>query len=177
MITEFGATPPLHRRFNEATAMRHVRNRYSRMRQQIANQVVVLQQDRAFRRLCQEYYGKGYPDWVVLSAIVNVMMNQKAQESGHDILSFGTNRQLVTEVLDRLSDTVYSPRLFHRTIMDSSIGMHCMIALQTYGFSPRRNDFDTAVVEKFLRERMRHFDFDLPHEPIFGDPPGNWPTE
>ena len=68
MITGYGAKPPLHRRFNEGAAIEYVRNRYRHMRQQITNQVHMLQQDPSFCRRCQEYYARGYPDWVILSA-------------------------------------------------------------------------------------------------------------
>jgi hypothetical protein len=172
MSSATGATPPLHRRFNERESISYIRNRYHICREKIAKQVEALQQDAAFREKCQGYYQRGYKDWVIASAIFNCMLNWRMRELG---LVRTEDQQRFPELQNMLRDVVYPTSRFLGEDMDSHIQIHCVTALNTYGFELRRRDFKPDVVEKFLRERMRHFDFDLPHSPLFGEPPGNWP--
>ena len=174
MNSATGSTVPLHRRFDEQAAIGYIRNRYRNCRERIAEQVEALQQDAAFREKCQEYYEKGYKDWVIVSVIFNCMINWKAQELGLGLSLEQAQKEFI-EARNMLRHIVYPTSQFLREDMDFQIQMHCVTALITYGFEPRRKDFKPNAVEKFLRERMRHFDFDLPHDPLFGDPPGNWP--
>lgn len=175
MNSTIGVRPPLHRRFDGKTAMQHICNRYRHCRQKIVNQVRALQQDELFRKKCQSYYENGYKDWVILTAILNCMLNWKAKEVGLTISSEEDPKRFL-ELQQTLQDTVYPPLRFLGTEFDFQIRvMHPTTALKTYGFELRRRDFKPEVVEKFLRERMKHFDFDLPHKPLFGEPPGDWP--
>ena len=173
MNSDAGIKPPLHRRFDEDKALEFIRNRYRHCRDKIAKQVEVLQKDAAFREKCKEYYKRGYKDWVILTAILNCMINYKVQELGL-ILPSEEVRNKFLELSAMLQNAVYPTKKFLEDI-DLQIGFHSILALNTYGFRPRRKDFNPDVVEKFLRERMRHFDFDLSHEPLFGEPPGSWP--
>jgi len=173
MNSDTGIKPPLHRRFDENKALDFIRNRYFQCRKKIAKQVEVLQKDTAFREKCKEYYKRGYKDWVILSAIFNCMINFKAQELGLN-LSSEEDRDKILELSNMLQNTVYPTNKFLKD-MDVQIKLHSILALNTYGFELRRKDFKPDVVERFLRERMRHFDFDLPHEPLFSEPPGSWP--
>lgn len=175
MSSATGVSPPLHRRFDEKAAMRYIRNRYHHCREKIAKQVKVLQEDTSFRRKCQSFYEKGYKDWVILTAIMNCVLNWKAKEIGLTVSPEEDPKQFL-ELQHTLRDTVYPSRRFLGEDMIFQIQvMHGITALKTYGFELRRRDFKPEVVEKFLRERMKHFDFDLPHNPLFGEPPGDWP--
>lgn len=173
MNSDTGIKPPLHRRFDQNKALEFICNRYRHCRNKIAKQVEVLQKDPTFREKCREYYKKGYKDWVILTAILNCMINFKAQEMSLN-LSSEKIRNKFLKLPNVLQDTVYPTKKFLEN-MDFQIQMHSILALNTYGFKPRRKDFKPEVVEKFLRERMRHFDFDIPHESLFGEPTGNWP--
>jgi hypothetical protein len=154
-------------------AREQVRHRYDALRARIPSQVAALQLDKDFRSLCKLYYGKGYKDWVILSAVINCMLNWQAQRH-LDLRDAGDRARLPTMAND-LNDTVYPAWRFTQEEMDRAVAGHNMAVLLRYGFEPRRADFQPKTVEKFLRERMRHFEADLPHEPLFGDPPGSWP--
>jgi hypothetical protein len=173
MNSDTGIKPPLHRRFDKNRAMEFIRNRYRHCRNKIAKQVEVLQKDAAFREKCKEYYKRGYKDWVILTTILNCMINFKIQELGLKLPSEEVRNKYL-ELSNMLQNTVYPTNKFLEN-MDLQIKFHSILALNTYGFELRRKDFKPDVVEKFLRERMRHFDFDLPHKPLFGEPPGSWP--
>lgn len=173
-----GSTPPLHKRFDEKKAIVHIRNRYRQIREKISKQIESLQQNRAFREKCQGYYSRGYKDWVICSAIFNCMLNWKAQEDGLKLNppSSSVDSQSFLELQNKLSGIVYPADRFLGKDMSVHLDVvHNVTVLKSYGFELRRKDFKPDVVEKFLRERMKHFDFDLPHDPLFGEPPGHWP--
>lgn len=74
--------PPLHRRFDEATALRLIQKRYENCKKWLPNQVKELQQYEAFRRQCKGHYARGYKDWIILGAIYNLVLNWRAEELG-----------------------------------------------------------------------------------------------
>jgi len=174
MNLKTGIKRPLHRRFDEKKALEFIRNRYRHCRSKIAKQIEVLQQDKVFQEKCKEYYKKGYKDWVIVSAVLNCMINLKAREIG---LSLSSKKDLerLLKLSNMLRNTVY-PTIMILEDLDSQVKLHSVYALNTYAFKLRRKDFNPDVVENFLRERMRHFDFDLPHAPLFGKPLGSWPV-
>lgn len=176
MTSGYGTTLPLHRRFDEAKAMEHISNRYLKMRHQISEQVAALQKDETFLRECSSFYKRGYPDWIMLSGIVGRMLQLRSQELGLKALSVASNPALQQELLNSLVGRVYPASFFYGDHFSQQVSAHILSSLRTYGFTCRRTDFQPEAVEKFLRERMRHFEFDLKHEQLFGDPPGAWPN-
>lgn len=176
MKSSIGPNPPLHRRFNENESREHICNRYSTLRNILAKQVEVLQQNESFRDRCNYYYGKGYKDWVILSAIHNCMMNWKAGELGLTFLE--ADQELFHDLTNQIKDAVYPVDRFLGEDFDNAIKIYCFTCLRTYGFVLRLGAITPEIaenIEKFLRERMRHFELDLPHNPIFGEPLGDWP--
>ena len=75
----------------------------------------------------------------------------------------------------KLDNTTFPTWRFMDEDMAHQMQIHGLIVLQSYGFELRRPNFRPEVVERFLRERMNHFELDLPHRPLFGEPPGDWP--
>jgi len=175
MTSGTGVKPPLHRRFDKEVAMHHIRNRYRELRKTISRQVGMLQKDSAFCKKCQGYYERGYKDWVIVGAIFNCMLNWKARDLGVK-LPDEKEKQKVIELRESIHDAVYPTERFLGPDLDLHVKAHSIYALKSYGFEMRRRDFKPEVVEKFLRERMKHFDFDFSHNPLFGDPPGDWPS-
>jgi hypothetical protein len=51
------------------------------------------------------------------------------------------------------------------------------MALASYGFELRQRTIQPEAVERFLRERLNHYEMDLPHRALFGDKPGTWPKQ
>ena len=175
MTSTTGVTPPLRRRFSERKSRQLIRERYEQFRKRIPEQVRRLQQDAGFRDLCVDYYARGYPDWVILGSVLSCMASWKLRRDGFDAHDPHKSERM-RELTDGLTGASYPPWLFTREEMDRVMAAQNAAMLLTYGFEPPRCSFDAAVVERFLRARMRHFEFDLPHSPLFGTPPGDWPT-
>lgn len=169
-----GAKPPLHRRFDEARSLELIRNRYSNLRTRIPSQVANLQADTEFTELCKSYYGRGYRDWLIVSAIFNSMLNWVADKHKWNP-DLPIAPQKLAEIGHNMSDISFPTWRFEKDRMDIMINMHNASSLTSYGFQPRRSDFRPEIVERFLRERMRHFELDIPHHPLFGVPSGEWP--
>jgi hypothetical protein len=172
-----GPNPPLHRRFNEQESIEYIRNRYRHFHETISKQVEALQHEGAFLNKCKIYYEKGYKDWVILSAIFNRMMNLKAKELGITLDSEEHLKQFL-ELRNLIQDAIYPADLFLGEELDTLFEINNFTCLKTYGFDFRQKSITPetrACIERFLRDRMKHFEFDLHHSPLFGETPGNWP--
>jgi len=145
------------------------------LREEISDQVKALQVDERFLQRCEEFYGKGYKDWHILGAIFNFMLNHKLREMGNTLRTkeeFEKSKQ----VPKQLRGIVLPVEKFLTTEMEFMFTNHAMTCLGRYGFEERAGvGLASAPVIKFLRERMRHFDLDIPHPPMFGRPPSGWP--
>lgn len=168
-------TAPVHSRYSPQLAKKFTRNRYKTFKSSIARQVTLLQADVRFRKKCLSYYERGLPDWVILGGMMNLMINLLGKNSGIVPSNPAAAKRLMA-MQERLPETVLPVEEFLGDELDMFINIFNLSCLKTYGFTPRRPDLNPEVVEKFLRERMRHFDFDFGHAPLFGEPPGEWPA-
>jgi hypothetical protein len=174
MTSITGSTAPLHRRFDEKDSLRQIRNRYLGLREEISEQVKPLQADERFLKRCEEFYGNGYKDWHILAAVLNLMLNQKLRDTGNTLRTreeFERSKQLPNQ----LRGSVYPVELFLTEELDFMFVNHALTCLRRHGFEERGFGLSTKPAIKFLRERMRHFDLDIPHPPMFGLPPNDWP--
>lgn len=167
--------PPLHSRFNEAEAVAAVSRRYVALREMVSAQVAALQGCSEFQLQCARYYERGIPDWVIVNSIASRLLFIRVTEGGKRAPRSGE----VEEVF-RAGGSILAGVLpcseFLGEVFERQLGVDQMAMLKGYGFVPRRRYVGLGVIERFLRERMRHFDFDLPHAALFGRPPGSWPT-
>lgn len=175
MTSTTGIVPPLHRRFDESKALEQIRNRYRLLREKISRQVTALQADSGFRIHCKSLYAKGYKDWMLIAVIYNVILNVYLQENGIDLLNKKAAEKAMRDFMGRQITDVYPAALFLGEEFERCLKTFQMTVLVTWGFHPRARLLKPDVVEKFLRERMRHFDLDFPHRPLFGDELGEWP--
>ena len=174
MTSETG--PPLHRKFDERKAMEHIKNRYQTCNERIsAGQILLLQASDAFRGKCAHFYDRGYPDWVILMGAFNTLVNHSLQNSQVDLTDPTAARTAMEEISTSGVFESVEPEIFCSDLFDRSLHSFFMSAMQVWGFQPRGHGMNVMVVEEFLRLRMRFFDFDLPHERMFGMPPGDWP--
>lgn len=170
-----GGIPPLHRRFNEASSLSFIINRYTRLRPILELQVKLLQDDIESRIVMRSFYDDGYKDWHLTSAIYNMRMNIEAERLG---ISFDTEpSQAEMERIETvITQSPEVPSFFTDTShITTALRTFDIISLRTYGFELRRPDYHYEAVQHFLRQRMKHYDLDLPHQPLFGKPPGRWP--
>jgi len=177
MISSVGPIPPLHRKYNENTSIVFIKNRYINLHNIIEEQVKLLQHDESFCNQCVSYYKKGYKDWVIVSTIHNCIMNWKANEIGLP-LHMIEDREEVKKLVNLPQSVVYPSSLFLGDEFEKNIKIFNLTCLRTYGFELRQSTITPKIegsIERFLRERMNHFNLDIPHDPLFGKPPGEWP--
>jgi hypothetical protein len=174
MTSTTGSIAPLHRRFDEADSIRQIKDRYIGLKTRIALQVALLQKDDGFLARCVEYYDRGYKDWHILAAVLNYMLNREAQRRGFGWLPEDVSRR--KRLINELSNVTLPAEEFSGREFEVHFSGHAMTCLQAYGFDCRNRRINDATIEKFLRYRMRHFDLDIPHLPMFARPPGDWPV-
>jgi hypothetical protein len=167
----------LHRKFNEADSLEQIRNRYRSFKQLLGRQVEALQKSPFFLTLARQFYADGYKDWHILAAVFNLRLNLEMRRLGLDIMDGMQNRDTVKMVSEIVEHSVEPAE----RIIEAQAEMVRMFfvsdatCLRTYGFELRRPDVRPEVLQRFLRERMRHYDLDVEHSNLFGDPLGEWP--
>lgn len=174
MTSTIGSKAPLHRRFDETDSIRQIKDRYIGLKTRIAPQTTLLQKDEGFLARCVGYYGRGYKDWHILAAVLNYMLNREGQGLGFGWRAEDVSRR--QKLIDELPNVLLPAPEFSGREFEMHFSGHAMTCLQAYGFEPRNRRVNDATIEKFLRDRMRHFELDIPHAPMFGRPPGDWPV-
>lgn len=176
MTERTGPRPPIHRRFNEADSLAQISRRYRHFRQYFTEQISLCQSSETFRSLIQKrFYLNGYKDWLVLSVMYNLRMNWEGRRLGIEMgPQFAANVEMLTEIVHRTTEPVqrfldagHEMEIAH-TVFDAT-------CLRSYGFEFRRHDFHPDAVRAFLRDRMRHYELDMQHTQLFGEPPGELP--
>jgi len=165
---------PLHKRYNVIDSLRYIRNRYIGMKGKFSRQLKVLQSDEDFLDRCAKWYEEGYKDWHILSAILNQMMHLEGMRRNLDLTTKWGSEQY-RKLPDEMKTLVFPPSHFSNEEMERAFQLHALTCLQTYGFEGRTAQIDMNAVIRFLRNRMRHFDHDIPHAQMFARPPAAWP--
>ena len=170
---------PLHRRAGGADASEAVRNRYRQAQQTASAQVQALQSAEAFVEEAQQWYAIGCRDWFITSVILNIMLNLRIHELGVDLRHAEARRDVETrtsQLTSAVAGRVFPSHLFCGPAFTRMVGIFELTALRSAGFELRVSPIDPELARTFLRERLDFHAFDLPHAPLFGRPPGSWPT-
>lgn len=175
MTSTTGLKPPLHRRFNEEKSLEYIRNRYVGMKGKFDGQLAVLQTDDAFLSRCEKLYADGYKDWHILSAIYNRVLMLESTRRAID-LHTEAGREEHKNLSKEVMTSTFPPECFDGVEWDMAFKMHALTCLATYGFEPRSRAVRPDAIVAFLRERMRHFELDIPHELMFARPCARWPN-
>jgi len=174
MTSITGSTAPLHRKFDEQDSLRQIRNRYIGLQEQISEQVSVLQSDERFLERCECYYREGYKDWHILAAVYNLVANKRGQDLKIELRT-REDAERFKDAAKNLKGVLYPAENFLTPELDFMFVNHALTCLLPYGFEERGVGLRAEPVIKFLRERMKHFELDIPHAPMFGHPPNDWP--
>jgi hypothetical protein len=175
MTSIIGGSPPLHRRFDESKSIELIQNRYRNLQPILARQVEVLQKDVESRIVFRDFYDQGFKDWHLVSAVFNIRMNwyygdfQFAMENPPDSDKLNEIKEIISLFTEPPS------RFANAGLIEQALRIFDATVLMSHGFHCRRSDYKHEAVRNFLRNRMRHYDLDIPHQPLFGKPPGNWP--
>jgi len=174
MTSTIGSKPPLHRRFNKAQSLKQIRSRYLGLKGKFDAQLAVLRSDDDFLRRCEKLYADGYKDWHILSAILNRLLMLEGRRRRIDLATV-EGRDAQVALMKETFTCVFPPAEFDGPEWDMTFKMHALTCLRTYGFEERTRTVQPAAIVKFLRDRMRHFDLDIPHTPMFSGPNVPWP--
>jgi hypothetical protein len=98
------------------------------MREDIADQVKLLQADERFLVRCDEFYKAGYKDWHILTAIFNFMLHLKNQEIDN-LLKTREDRERSKETPKLLKGSQYPVEKFLATEMEMHFTVHALTCL------------------------------------------------
>lgn len=168
---------PLHCRAQNADPRIAVRNRYRKAHEIAFKQVAALQRSLEFLTEARDWYGRGYKDWTLVSAITNGMWNAVANERGL-MPTYREQRPIAFDpkaLVAAARGRVFPTEMFLGKNLEGLMFAFEAAALRTYGFEPRSPYMEKVTLRSFLRERLAFYEFDFKHAPLFGDPPGHWP--
>jgi hypothetical protein len=136
-------------------------------------QIRALQADERFLDQCASHYQRGYKDWHIIGAISNAMLNLYARKRG---IEMGPeNEARVVALSTELKDVLIPVECFLGEKFERYFTVHLFTCMKQWGFEGRGAGYEVKVIEKFMRERMKHFDTDVEHAPMFVRPPSWWP--
>lgn len=170
--------PPVHFRYNESQVVEVVTKRYQMMAEKLPRkQITNLQRSEGFVLQCEGLYQEGFKDWVLLMAIWNVFFSVELERSG-----FGNARSEDLGVFfKKFSEMkLKTPLPVEYFLGDRFRFQVCGYegaVLMSLGFHMRVKRHSPETVHRFLRDRMRMYDFDVPHDALFSNPPGKWPFQ
>jgi hypothetical protein len=165
---------PLHSRFDEREALETAEARYRVIRERIPSQVRLLQDSPGFRTQCRTYYEEGRPDWSILLALYSSALILAASQRAQQTTELGDPGAL--RGLEALVEEDPVPaHLFTEGQMRRAFAMQPASILESWGFDLRTKDLRPGKLEWFIKQRLPVFAYDPPHEPMFGEPPGDWP--
>ena len=176
MTSTNGSKLKLHHRHNLGPDKESIRFRYATYRRKLSQQVSLLQKSDVFRAKCTELYERGYKDWMILGALLN-----------WTIRIAGSNASEIEATMQQTNERIRSDEPFDEQITpddlcgDEFLGFlysfNFLFLATTYGFDLNRRKVEPRAAERFLSERLAHFDRDIPHVPMFGEKPGDWPSK
>lgn len=137
-------------------------------------QLAILRADKGFLERCARLYNEGYKDWHILSAVFNHLMRLEANRRQID-LGTKEGQNAYKRLADGVKNTAFPASDFDGPEWEFAFTMHAITCLATYGFEQRTAAMRPELAVVFLRERMRHFDLDVAHAPMFAEPLGDWP--
>jgi hypothetical protein len=174
MTSTTGSKPPLHRRFDEAKSLEYIRNRYRGMKGKFDAQLEALRADDGFLNRCEQLYAKGYKDWHILSAIYNRLLHLEGARREIDLHTH-EGRESHKNLSKEIMTAIFPASAFDGPEWEFAFKMHAITCLGSYGFEHRTSAISPDAIVAFLRDRMRHFELDVPHKPMFARPCGPWP--
>ena len=174
MTSTNGLMPPVHRRFDENQSLQFIRNRYRGMKGKFDAQLAILVADDAFLKRCEQLYADGYKDWHILSAIYNRLLTLESARRRFDLHTH-EGREAHKQLANEAFTTTFPASAFDGPAWEFAFKMHAITCLGVYGFEHRSSAISMDAIVAFLRNRMRHFDLDIPHQPMFAPPYSPWP--
>jgi len=168
------ASPPLHRRHDSTDARKAVRERYTVFQEKLPLHVASLQKHKPFLEQCQNAYKIGYKDWMILGVIQNVLIQPLLAKNKLDNEEMAKSMRHIFNAPGPIKELL-PPEEFCTNEFRLHLHQFNLLALRSYGFEVRRQIVSPATLEKLLGERLLYFELDLPHQPLFGDPIGEWP--
>jgi hypothetical protein len=133
-----------------------------------------LRADDGFLNRCEQLYAKGYKDWHILSAIYNRLLQLESARRELDLHTH-EGREAHKNLSKEIMTAIFPASAFDGPEWEFAFKMHAITCLGTYGFEHRTSAISPDAIVGFLRDRMRHFELDVPHEPMFARPCGPWP--
>ncbi len=148
-----------------------VSKRYERMEGKIPFTIKMLNKSEDFKKSFLSLKKKGYPDWAIYMAVLNININLKLRElqkqGVRDIPSLNKARNEIFNENENEGDKIFPDNEYSEKEMEFSIDLTIMSFLKAEGFEMRRATPNIKALRQFAEDKLDFFKYDLPHKKWF----------
>lgn len=148
-----------------------VSKRYKRMKGKIPFTIKMLNKSESFKKSFLKLKRKGYPDWAIYMAVLNLNINLKLlelQKQGvRDIPSLNKARSEIFNEKEKEEDKVFPDNEYSEKKIEFAIDLTTMSFLKAEGFEMRRETPNIKALRQFAEDELDFLKYDLPHKKWF----------
>lgn len=158
--------------YDAPASLQTIRNRYEQLLPPVRLTVRRLAQDDTFMAVADELRARGWKDWHLLTAVVNIVVNARAVACGINMTTSITQADITRfQALMGAEELPTDPKTPIHRFSSDSMWFHLAHAArstaQAWGLEVRLNPIEPQAFLEVLDARFNYWSDDVEHEPIF----------
>jgi hypothetical protein len=162
----------LHPQFDEAEELERIQKRYDVCFAGLRFTLRKLRQSDSFREMVLKFRKQGWKDWHILAAVLNVVAGIRvAHRFGTAMPSREWEEAFKTEVFTPENETAFEilPDQIKADSVFITMQANMTSTMSGNGLTPSSRTPNLSGEKKYMAERWRYFDLDVPHESLFNE--------
>jgi hypothetical protein len=160
----------IYKNYTEKDALDLVENRYKNMKGKLVLTIQRLSEEKDFEAVFNKLKSKGYPDWAIYMAVMNLVYNFRINRLQSDFSTPQEYHALWQEFLSRPekeTDLEVPVSEFTEEKLEFAIDMYVTSFLKGQGYEFRKEAPNIKKLRKFAEEKYKIFEQDVEHEKWF----------
>jgi len=162
----------VHPRFNEAEELKRIQKRYDVCFAGLRYTLPKLRESNSFREVVLKFRDDGWKDWHILAAILNIVAGLRvARRLGPSVASREWAEAFQKEVFTPEIETAFEISLdeIKSDAVFFTMQANTRSTMAGNGLTPTSRTPNLRGEKKYMADRWRYFDLDVPHEPIVNE--------
>ena len=162
----------MHPRFNEAEELKRIQKRYDVCFAGLRYTLPKLRESNSFREVVLKFRDDGWKDWHILAAILNIVAGLRvARRLGPSVASREWAEAFQKEVFTPEIETAFEISLdeIKSDAVFFTMQANTRSTMAGNGLTPTSRTPNLRGEKKYMADRWRYFDLDVPHEPIVNE--------
>ncbi|WP_205878910.1 hypothetical protein [Mycobacterium camsae] len=166
------ADPWVSTRYRQANALQAIEDAYANLRPPVRLTLTRLSNDASFRQLASLLRSEGWKDWHLLTAIANIVVNDRARHLGLNMSSDMNQADRerfwdLTTAEETTTDQQLGPELFNAENLRFHLFVAAVAALHRFDLELHVANIDPDDLFRVLGARFNYWTDDVAHDPIF----------